>query len=83
MSMTAFRMTHSLPRLSCIARALVVGVVCMLATSVFGADFKPDEIVVKLRTTTALAGIQTQLSVVQTIQFGSRPDLPPKLPGRK
>jgi hypothetical protein len=45
-------MTHSLSRLSCIARAMVVGVVCMLAASAFGADFKPDEIVVKLRTTT-------------------------------
>ena len=80
MSMPASQMAHSLSRLSCIARAMVVGVVCMLAASAFGADFKPDEIVVKLRTTTALAGIQAQLSVVQTIQFGSRPIYRLKLP---
>ena len=73
MSTPASTMTHSLSRLICIGRAMVVGVVCMLASSVFGTDFKPDEMSSKLRTTTTLAGIQTQLGVVQTIQFGSRP----------
>ncbi|MBL8310518.1 MAG: S8 family serine peptidase [Burkholderiales bacterium] len=73
-------MTFSPSSLRRIGRALVAGIICAISSPATGADFKPDEIVVKLRTTTALPAIQTQLSVVQTIQFGSRPIYRLKLP---
>jgi len=55
-------------------------IVAFAASLAFGADFKADEIVVKLRTTAALSAVQTQLSVVQTLQFGNRPIYQLKLP---
>ncbi|MFO1344311.1 MAG: S8 family serine peptidase [Burkholderiales bacterium] len=78
--MTALRTLSCLPFLGRIARQIVLGAVWVFTPFAFAADFKPDEIVVKLRTPAALSAIQTQLSVVQTIQFGSRPIYRLRLP---
>lgn len=52
----------------------------LLGQLVNAASFKPDEVLVKLRTSAALAPIVSSLGVVQTIQFGARPIYRLKLP---
>jgi len=66
--------------LHAIARGLGVCLLSGAAALASAASFKPDEIVVKLKTSAALPAVQAQLNVVQTIQFGSRPIYRLRLP---
>ena len=75
-NVTLRRLHRKIPAVAAIFALLTL----TMAQWAVAAGFKPDEVLVKLRTPAALGPIVSSLGVVQTIQFGSRPIYRLKLP---